>query len=66
MFCVSDAASAATISGLATINGAGSFEYTLDLVDFGEPGTADTYRIRLSNGYDSGEQVLVGGNVQIH
>jgi hypothetical protein len=32
----------------------------------GEPGTVDTYRIRLSNGYDSGEQTLVGGNVQIH
>jgi hypothetical protein len=26
----------------------------------------DTYRIQLSNGYDSGEQVLDGGNVQIH
>lgn len=66
VFCVSDAASAATIVGLATVNGDGSFEYRLDLVDFGEPGTTDTYRIQLSNGYDSGEQVLVGGNVQIH
>jgi hypothetical protein len=66
VFCVSDAFAAATITGLATVNGEGSFEYQLDLVDAGEPGTADIYRIRLSNGYDSGEQVLVGGNVQIH
>jgi len=66
VFCVSDAFAAATITGLATVNGEGSFEYRLDLVDAGEPGTADLYRLRLSNGYDSGEQVLVGGNVQIH
>ncbi len=56
----------ASIFGTATINGSGSFDYQIDLQDFGEPGTADTYRIRLSNGYDSGEQTLVGGNVQIH
>ena len=30
------------------------------------PDPADTYRIRLSTGYDSGEQVIAGGNVQIH
>jgi hypothetical protein len=56
----------ASIFGTATINGSGSFDYQIDLQDFGEPGTADTYRIRLSNGYDSGVQTLVGGNVQIH
>ena len=56
----------ASIFGTATVNGSGSFDYQIDLQDFGEPGTADTYRIRLSNGYDSGEQILVGGNVQIH
>ena len=56
----------ASIFGTATINGSGSFDYQIDLQDNGEPGTADTYRIRLSNGYDSGEQTLVGGNVQIH
>lgn len=56
----------ASIFGTATINGRGSFDYQIDLQDLGEPGTADTYRIRLSNGYDSGEQTLVGGNVQIH
>jgi hypothetical protein len=56
----------AHIFGTATINGSGSFDYQIDLQDFGEPGTADTYRIVLSNGYDSGVQTLVGGNVQIH
>ena len=56
----------ASIFGTATINGSGSFDYQIDLVDSGEPGTADTYRIWLSNGYDSGVQTLVGGNVQIH
>ena len=36
------------------------------LRDLGEPGTNDRYRIRLSNGYDSGDRQLSGGNVQIH
>ena len=65
-FCISDAFAAATITGIATIDGEGSYEYTLDLVDAGEPGRADLFRLRLSNGYDSGEQPLLGGNVQIH
>ena len=56
----------ASIFGKATIDGSGSFDYQIDVQDLGEPGSSDTYRIRLSNGYDSGEQVLGGGNVQIH
>jgi len=56
----------ATIFGTATINGAGEFDYRIDLKDLGEPGDTDTYRIRLEGGYDSGEQTLEGGNVQIH
>ena len=55
-----------SIFGMATMNGAGSFEYRIDVQDLGEPGTNDTYRIRLSSGYDAGEQTLVGGNIQIH
>ena len=54
------------IFGTATINGAGSFQFRIDVKDLGEPGTNDTYRIRLSNGYDSGEKKLEGGNIQIH
>ena len=56
----------AGIFGTATIDGAGSFVYRIDVVELGEPGTSDRYRIRLSNGYDSGDQQLEGGNVQIH
>ncbi len=57
---------AASIFGTATLNGAGAVDYRIDVTDQGEPGTSDTYRIRLGNGYDSGVQTLTGGNVQIH
>jgi hypothetical protein len=57
----------ASIFGTATINGAGSFSFRIDVKDLGQPGRNDTYRIRLSTGYDSGTQTLIrGGNVQIH
>jgi hypothetical protein len=63
--CSGDGTSA-SIFGTATIDGAGSFLYRIDVQDLGEPGSSDTYRIRLSSGYDSGVQVIVGGNIQIH
>jgi hypothetical protein len=56
----------ASIFGTATIDGEGEYDFRIDLQDLAEPGSADTYRLRLSNGYDSGEQVLDRGNVQIH
>jgi hypothetical protein len=57
----------ASVFGTATINGTGSFDYRIDLTDNTEPGVGtDKYRIRLSTGYDSGEQTLVGGNIQLH
>jgi hypothetical protein len=47
--------------------GSGSFDFRIDVTDNGEPGAGqDTYRIRLSNGYDSGTQTLAGGNIQLH
>jgi hypothetical protein len=56
-----------SIFGTATVDGGGSYNFRIDLVDNGEPGAgSDTYRIRLSNGYDSGTQTLAGGNVQQH
>ena len=56
----------ATIFGQATIDGAGSHDYRIDVRDFAEPGKdVDTYRMRV-NTYDSGEQTLEGGNIQIH
>jgi Big-like domain-containing protein len=64
--CSADGKSA-SIFGTATINGSGSVNFRIDVTDNGEPGAGtDTYRIRLSTGYDSGEQTLVGGNIQIH
>ena len=65
VLCSEDGTSA-SIFGTATIDGAGSVDFRIDVTDQGEPGSSDTYRMRLSNGYDSGEQTLVGGNVQIH
>jgi hypothetical protein len=56
----------ASIFGTATVNGGGSVDYRIDVTDLAEPGSTDTYRIRLSTGYDSGVQVLSGGNIQIH
>jgi Mg-chelatase subunit ChlD len=62
-----DARTTASIFGTATVDGAGSFDFRIDVADNGEPGRSDTYRIRLSNGYDSGTQTLAsGGNIQIH
>jgi hypothetical protein len=58
---------AASIFGFATIDGGGSFVFRIDVSDLGEPGAGtDHYRIRLSSGYDSGDKVLAGGNIQIH
>lgn len=56
----------ASIFGTARVNGSGSVNYRIDVRDLGEPGTNDRYRIRLGTGYDSGDQQLIGGNVQIH
>jgi hypothetical protein len=59
---------AATIFGNATVDGSGSYLYRIDVKDMGEPGDEDTYRFRLEppSTYDSGEQTLMGGNIQIH
>jgi hypothetical protein len=55
----------ATVFGIATINGSGSFVFR-DVIDGGEPSSSDHFRIRLSTGYDSGDQLLTRGNVQVH
>jgi hypothetical protein len=56
----------ASIFGQATVDGSGSVGYEIDVQDNGEPGKNDRYRIRLSNGYDSGDHKLDAGNIQIH
>jgi hypothetical protein len=58
--------STASIFGQGTLAGSGTMAFRIDVKDLGQPGSGETYRIRFSNGYDSGEQVLAGGNVQIH
>ena len=57
----------ALVYGTATIDGAGTFAFRIRMTDNQEPGTGfDVYGIILSNGYDSGDKVLDGGNIQIH
>jgi hypothetical protein len=63
---VCDGSQEASIYGQATINGAGSYFYRIKVRDLGERGVGqDTYWIILANGYNSGENTLKGGNVQI-
>ncbi len=52
------------IEGTAEINGTAG-TYMVDVVDNGEPGRADTFRITLSNGYTAAG-TLAGGNLQLH
>jgi hypothetical protein len=56
----------ACTTGTATLNGSGSYMFRIDVKDLGEPGVNNPYRIRLSNGYDSGDKQLTSGNIQIH
>jgi hypothetical protein len=64
---VCDSLTSATIYGMASIDGLGSYLYRLRVEDNAEPGKgADKYWITVQTGYDSGNQVLKGGNVQIH
>jgi hypothetical protein len=55
----------ADIYGKASIDGAGSFAFRIEVQDLSSLGLADTYWIILSNGYDSGSHALGGGSVQI-
>jgi hypothetical protein len=59
-------ASETRILGKATVNGADSYDFVIDVVDNGEPGDLDTYRIRLSSGYANGPKKLDGGNIKVH
>jgi hypothetical protein len=64
---ICESTTAATIYGSATIDGAGSHFYRIRVQDNDEPGRgADKYGIIADNGYDSGDQTLRGGNVQVH
>jgi len=56
----------ASIFGKATIDGAGSFVFRIDVTDAGAGGSNDTYGIMLETGYMSGQHQLGAGNVTIH
>src|SRR5262249_42672588 len=56
----------ASIFGEATVDGGSIVSYQIDVVANGERGKNDHYRLRLSNGYDSGDHKLDSGNIQIH
>lgn len=62
---VCDGTTRASIFGQATIDGSGVVNYRIDVQDLGGPGKGqDTYRL-IVDGYDSGEQILGGGNIEI-
>ncbi len=56
----------AHLTGYATVNGNPNISFSLDVYDYGEPGSADVFMLQIPelNGYTiSG--VINGGNVQI-
>jgi hypothetical protein len=66
VYCTQDRTKA-TILGTATVNGAGMYQYEIDVADNGQSGASDTYRMFIPGiGYDSGVQTLGGGNITIH
>lgn len=58
-------ATLASVFGTATVNGADSVQYRIDIQLTGWERGKDTYRVRLSNGYDSGAQLIRHGDVEI-
>jgi len=53
------------IEGTAQVNGEDGFTYQVDVVDNGEPGRNDSFKLHLSRGYDASGP-LAGGNIQLH
>jgi hypothetical protein len=62
---VCDGFTRASIFGQATINGLGIFNYRINVQDLSEPGKGQDKYWLLRDGYNSGEQLLRGGNIQI-
>jgi len=62
---VCDGSTRASIFGQATIEGSGVVNYRINVQDFGGPSKGqDMYQL-LTDEYNSGEQLLGGGNIQI-
>jgi hypothetical protein len=58
----------ATFTGMARVirsTGTTTENFTVEVDDCGEPGTADTFGIETDT-YTNGPSVLIGGNIQIH
>jgi hypothetical protein len=54
----------ATFGGRATVNGIPGVSFVVEVEDLGEPGTADTFRLFLGDGYGA-TGVLLHGNIQV-
>jgi len=56
----------AKITGYATVNGTSNIPFTLDVYDYGEPGSSDIFMLQIPalNGYSMGG-VITGGNIQV-
>jgi hypothetical protein len=52
------------IEGTAEVDGVAGYTFVLEVTDNGEPGSDDTFRIGVSNGYEAGG-TLGGGNIQL-
>jgi hypothetical protein len=59
-------ASRASVFGIAKLSGGRSVEYRIDIQLAAWEHGKDTYRIRLSSGYDSGVQPIRHGDLDIH
>jgi len=57
----------ATVKGDASVNGAGGYKFTLEVVDNGEPGSGDTFKLTVTGAAYSYEAqgTLSGGNIQV-
>jgi len=63
----------AEFQGTGTINGTGPYTFKVRVTDNGEPGTADSFEIKIWNGTSAtGDPVykayntLAGGNIVVH
>ena len=54
----------ATFGGEATVNRTSGVRFGVEVEDLGEPGSADTFRIAVADGY-SAAGVLVHGNIEV-
>ncbi|HEX8492186.1 MAG TPA: post-COAP-1 domain-containing protein [Pyrinomonadaceae bacterium] len=54
----------AIVRGSCRVNKAAGYTFTLEVADYSESGRNDTFRIRLSNGYEA-VATLAGGNIKV-